>query len=324
MILINSIIEKDLINSFGIECNKITPVTGGWLNKKWKVSSEKGELLVKQYSNKRFSKEKLKSIEQALKRQVLLNDNGIPSPYIWQCEGHIIQYLDNEIAYMVMEFCQGAIEKPNTISIKQMKSLGSVCGAMHNQFSEIPVESVKGFPIDGRNIINTLWENYNKCLEVYPVEHLDEYRKCVIAQKSIIEELTDEFFERLPKGVAHEDFTPDNMLFHEECLSAIIDFDRNQYSFIWHDIGRILLSLTLVDNQLRVDRIKVFIEGYSQYHRFDLKDVIDALRITWCIEIPWWIRPNYSDKTSNKVERFRYEMMWLTEHWFELDSLLSM
>lgn len=55
-------IIADLKGSYGIICNQITPVTGGLLNLKWKVSTEKGEFLVKQYSTKRFRREQIERI----------------------------------------------------------------------------------------------------------------------------------------------------------------------------------------------------------------------------------------------------------------------
>ncbi|MGH4121624.1 MAG: hypothetical protein ACREV6_01605 [Clostridium sp.] len=61
-------IIADLKESYGININQITPVTGGLLNHKWKVSTEKGELLVKQYSTKRFRRESIELIESSLQR----------------------------------------------------------------------------------------------------------------------------------------------------------------------------------------------------------------------------------------------------------------
>lgn len=97
-------IIADLKDSYRLTCNQITPVTGGWLNHKQKVSTDKCELLVKQFSNKRFSRDKLKLVESALQRQIILEKNGVPCPSIWQCGGHAICLLDSEIAYMVMDF----------------------------------------------------------------------------------------------------------------------------------------------------------------------------------------------------------------------------
>jgi homoserine kinase type II len=113
-------IIADLKNSYGLICNRITPVTGGLLNLKWKVSTEKGELLVKQYSTKRFRREQIERIESALQRQVILEKNGVPCPFIWQYRDRVIRWLDDKTAYMVMDFRSGKTEKANTITITQM------------------------------------------------------------------------------------------------------------------------------------------------------------------------------------------------------------
>jgi homoserine kinase type II len=318
----NSIIA-DLKDSYGITCNQITPVTGGWLNQKWKVSTDNCELLIKQFSNERCSVDKLRLIESALQRQIILEKRGVPCPLIRQCEGHAIRFFDNDTAYMVMDFCPGKIESPNTITIMQMLSLGSACGLMHKAFSGLPALSVEGFPINNRQIIDSLWANYHarmqECSSSTPVE----YRKAVLAQEPILKQLTIEFFDKLPKGIAHEDFAADNILFDVDRVSAIIDFDRNHYSYIWHDIGRASLSFALNDNGMDNEKVYAFLEGYSQHFALTLPNIADALRLSWCIEIPWWIQPEFFRGNRDKVVRFKDEMLWLTEHWFELDSLLS-
>ncbi len=114
------------------------------------------------------------------------------------------------------------------------------------------------------------------------------------------------------------------MLFHADCVSAIIDFDRNHYSYIWHDIGRAILSFALEDDKISIEKINAFIKGYSQHLKLTLFDVADSLRLSWCIEIPWWIQPSYIKIASEKVSRFKNEMLWLTENWFKINSLLSL
>jgi len=71
-------IIADLIESYGITFNQIISVTGGLLNQKWRISTEKGELLVKQYSTKRFRRrESIELIESSLQRQIILEKNGV-------------------------------------------------------------------------------------------------------------------------------------------------------------------------------------------------------------------------------------------------------
>lgn len=312
----------DLKESYGITVNQITPVTGGFLNLKWRVSTDKGELLVKQYSPMRFQREQIERIEAALQRQMILQKYGVPCPFLWQYEGRVIRWLDDKTAYMVMDFHPGKTENPHTITMKQMHNLGSTCAVMHSAFAELSVHSSNSLPVSGGYTVDLLWEKFNsqrmKCTPEAPVE----YQEVVLAQEVILKQLHTGFFDRLPKGFAHEDFQPGNILFEEAGVSAVIDFDRNCYSYIWHDIGRAILSFALEGNRMNVEKVYAFLEGYSQHSALTLSNIADALRLSWCIEIPWWIKPEFFGECSEIPKRFKHEMCWLTEHWFELDAII--
>lgn len=316
-------IISDLKESYGITFNQITPVTGGWSNQKWKVSTEKGELLVKQYCTKRFRREQIERIESALQRQIILEKNGVACPFLWQCGDRVIRWLDDKTAYMVMDFRSGKTENPDTITVTQMYSLGSTCAVMHRAFSELPTHSVKSLPGFGGYTLDLLWENFNfRMMKCSPEAHV-EYRKALLALEPILKQLNTEFFDKFPKGFAHEDFQPGNILFDVDCVSAVIDFDRNCFSYVWHDIGRAILSFALEDNIMNVEKVCAFLEGYSQHSALTLSNIADALRLSWCIEVPWWIQPEFFGECDEIPKRFKDEMLWLTEHWFEIDSLLS-
>ncbi len=316
-----SLIE-DLEHYYGVTCSSITPVMGGYLNKKWKVSTGQGDLLVKQFSPQRFGREKLKLIEEALQRQIFLYQNGGPCPAVRQCHDRAIRRPDPETAYVVMDFDPGKSETPGTVTAAQMSSLGKACGFMHKTLSQLPTSSVKGYPLPtGQQQIQSLWENYYLRMKEARFNSSLEFRKAVLSQKIILKQLKCEFFDRLPQGIAHEDFSPDNILFEGDRVS-IIDFDRSSYSYLYHDMGRAILSLALEDQTLNPDKTNAFLKGYCQRFEVDFPDVADVLRLTWCLEIPWWIRPEFfEENTSPKIKRFRREMQWLTEHWFELEEL---
>ncbi len=317
------IIITDLKNSYGVICNQITPVTGGLLNLKWKVSTEKGELLVKQYSTKRFRREQIERIESALQRQIILEKNGAPCPFLWQYGDRVIRWLDDKTAYMVMDFRSGKTENSNTITIAQMRSLGSACAVMHKAFSQLLEPSVKSLPVFGGYTTDLLWENFNSRITKCSPDDHDEYRKALLALEPILKQLSTEFFEKFPKGFAHEDFHAGNILFNVDCVSVVVDFDRNCFSYIWHDIGRAILSFALEGNIMNVEKVCAFLEGYSQHLKLTLPNIADALRLSWCIEIPWWIQPECFRECDEIPKRFKEEMLWLTEYWFEIDSLLS-
>ena len=310
----------DLQESYGVVCRLITPVAGGWLNRKWRVDTGAGEALVKQFSNERYSREKLRRVEAALQRQIQVASRGVACPRIWRCGGRAIRLLDDETAYMVMEFRPGRIESPETVTNRQLFRLGDACGLLHKAFAQLPVQSVEGYPINSQKEYDGLWANF---LARRDGGGPAAYRRAVLAQEPILRRLTPSFFDRLPKGIAHEDFTPDNMLFDGDAVSALLDFDRNRYSFVWHDVGRAILSFALLDDRLDVEKLRAFQAGYSRHAVLTPQNAVDALRLTWCIETPWWIQPEFFRENSNKVTRFREEMLWLTEHWFALDSMLG-
>lgn len=63
---------------------------------------------------------------------------------------------------------------------------------------------------------------------------------------------------------------------------------------------RATLSLALKDDRLNVDMIHAFVEGYSQHWVLALSDMADALRLSWCIEVPWWIQPEFLHEKRQK------------------------
>ena len=315
-------IRADLADSYGLDCRRVTPVSGGWLNKKWRVAGSKGAFLVKQFSRERFSPRQIEQIDAALQRQILLEREEIPCPHILPYKGRPIRFLDDGTAYMVMTFCSGEHRDRKSVTVEQMHSLGECCGILHNAFARLPVQGVKGFPLHGSRLLDGLWENFHACSGGLTASSSPDYKAAVLAQETILQTLTPSFFDSLPRGIAHEDFTPDNMLFKPAGVAAILDFDRNQYSYVWHDVGRALLSFTFRDNRLDKEKATAFLSGYAKYRKFAPPDAADALRITWCIETPWWIQPVCFSNSTPKTNRFRQEILWLTEHWSRLEEFL--
>ncbi len=313
-------IKKDLEKSYGIICEEMIPTVGGWLNQKWRVKSGENFYLVKEFSLKRYDSRKLLELEAALQRQMIIEKEGVLCPHIFPYRGNVLRTLEDQTVYMVMSFCTGNVKNSETITKQQIRSLGAVCGQMHKELARLPVDGVKGYPIKGEQVLESLWKHYKDGMKKLAAEegHLPEgYQEAVIGQEAILKKLTADFFDRLPKGIGHEDFAWDNILFHNDRVTAIVDFDRNQYGFMRHDIGRALMSFAWKDGMLDIGKIQAFMEGYSEYEPLTAEDIKDALKITWCIETPWWIHPALFKGAAEKVVRFRDEVLWLTEHWPE-------
>lgn len=311
-------IRNDLRTVFGLTVREETPVDGGWLNRKWKIRTEDGLYLVKQFSRERFRPHALAQIEDALVRQMTVREAGVPCPAIRTADGRPMRFLEDGTVYMVMTFCPGHMETPETVTAEAMRSLGETCGRMHRAFGGIPVENVKGYPIDGERLLAELAENCRARSDEAQSGTSAAYRAAAEAMKPVLDTLSAGFFGRLAKGIAHEDFSPDNMLFDGGRVSAVLDFDRNCYSFLLHDVGRALMSLAWNNGTLDLRKVRAFADGYAVHMPWSEHDLADALRITWCIESVWWIQAQFFGGCSPKVARFRDEILWLTEHWNEL------
>ncbi|MCI8441138.1 MAG: phosphotransferase [Provencibacterium sp.] len=315
-------ILEDLWMSYGLFCLDFSPVAGGWLHEKWRMHTAEGDFLVKSFSRRRYKRERWGDIEAALQRQAVLQKEGIPCPAVLLRNGRALRFLKDGTIYMVMSFLPGKSETPETVSREQMRSLGSACGRMHRLFSQMPVSDAYGYPVQPERVLQGLHAHLRACLQETG-ELPAGYRQAVLLQQPVLEKLPAGFLERQPMGIAHEDFSGDNLLFVKGELSAILDFDRSCYSFVRHDIGRVLLSLALCGS--RLDRVKAqaFREGYCEYLPLSCADMADALRLTWCLEMPWWINRGSFEEPSGKVARFREEIIWLSRHWEELTGLLQ-
>ena len=137
---------------------------------------------------------------------------------------------------------------------------------------------------------------------------------------ALLERVNLAFADSLPQGFSHEDFAPDNLLFSPESLAAVLDFDRNQWGYLAHDLGRALLSFAWTGQGLDQAKAAALLEGYRQAGGAAPAPA-DALRLTWCLEVPWWIQPEFFLAPSPKTLRFRQEIQWVTAQWDQLDIL---
>lgn len=307
----NELIHRDIEAAFGVRIDGIAPVSGGWLNEKWRVQTDAGEILVKRYSHERYNRRKLEKIEQALQRQIRVHEAGVPCPRIWQAGEEIIRRPSEEIDYMVMEFLPGISVGPETVTLPQMEALGQACARMHEAFRRLPTEGVEGWPLNRKNMTETLIGYVNGRAADCPHDAPQAYREAISLAKGWAAKADFSLMERMEASIAHEDFTPDNMLFSENGFSSILDFDRNRYSFPLHDVGRILLSLALHDGRVDGDRVRAFRRGYGILKD---DDIYDAFMLTALIEIPWWIQPECFRESSRKVCRFVSEMLFLIKN----------
>ena len=221
------------------------------MNRLWKASCGDKELLIKEFSRKRFEKKQLKEIDQALKRQLAVKKLGIPCPYLYTWKGHVIRFLADGTAYMVMDFCCGKKEDSKTVILSQLESLGEICALMHKEFSTLSVKGVNGFPIERGKLLSSLRENDTAHKQCFAhTTHLNIKRHC------------------WPKG----------QYWNISQINFSFGFQRASVMRTLH------LTISCFMNTLDIEKIRALPSGYSRRLPFTLSNAINALRVTWRME----------------------------------------
>lgn len=312
-------ILSDLTISFGIEPTAVTGVPGGYLNEKWRIDSDDASYLLKRFSPVRYAPARLDSIEQALQRQKLLYERGISCPRVFACDGTVLRRVSTEqgepFVYMLMSFEDGITATPDTVTAAQMVSLGEQCARMHTALSACNAAEDARYPLHSADAVRRLTDHRARLAE-FPDYHLPP------GTDAILPSLDEAFFDAQAKQLCHEDFSADNLLFAGD-RAVILDFDRGQYSFPLHDVGRAILSLAFDGDALRIPLVRAFADGYRRHRILTAKDLVNALRLTFACEFPWWMHPDCEKSASKKILRFLSEMHFLIHIWDNLPQILK-
>lgn len=307
----------DIGRKFALNVTDAVPVSGGYLNEKRKITTDRGCYLVKQFSEARYARAGHPRLEAALRREMTVHDAGVPSPRILLSGDRIIQYTDKGTAYMVMSFCEGECRTWETVTVSEMRSLGVACGQMHRILATLPCAGVHRYPLYGKDVYDALITHVQK------LKCLSEYDALMPHLAKRIGEFSPAALEALPRQICHEDFAADNLLFANGTLSAILDFDRGQYGFPLHDVGRALMSFAFDETALRPVYLRAFRDGYAVHRTLCAEELLWALRLVFVLEVPWWLGAGYETAASPKVRRFAREIHYLTKNGGALAAIID-
>ncbi|MDR7071363.1 phosphotransferase [Fictibacillus barbaricus] len=300
---------------FRFKILRSVPIKRGWLNQKWKIETNQGTFLLKQYNPERFKKYDLQTIQIALETQNRAFQNGIRCPELLEHEGNLLHTSGKGELFTVMCFMEGDLIKPGEATYQQMESLGEVVGKLHKLFNEgyMPARSETLFKIPPVSERLQHWHStLDKCM--------DDQRPLFLLQKEATAKLKDSDFEYLTPGWCHRDLWVDNLLFSSESVSAILDFDRMNYDFIETDIGRLIISACLQKDKLNVEGVHAFIRGYCNTNELSIERLCRSLKVVWYMESTWWISLTFHEGEPPK--RFANEMIWLAKNMERIDSIL--
>ncbi|MNO17199.1 homoserine kinase [compost metagenome] len=322
--LSEEMIRDDLIKTvhrlFDLKVIESTPIKRGWLNLKWKVTTESGEFLLKQYNKKRYKLYNPEELMLAFSQQVRLFDQGLACPNLRSHHESFMLESDHGEHFTVMEYCQGKMISPGKINEHQIYDLGRATGKMHRLLNDGTLHihnSPQFIPPSREERLahwNSVWEQAKEAGKTQLLADIETQRRAT-------EDINLEILELLELGWAHRDLWVDNLLFDDHRLTAILDFDRLKYDYPQLDVARAVISCAL-DDHLDLSLASAFIEGYSEERTVIEGYLTHSLKLLWYMESPWWINANM-DQHSVPPARFAKEMLWLAENHKNMSALLG-
>ncbi|MEK5068168.1 phosphotransferase [Sporosarcina sp. FSL K6-1508] len=325
LVLSEEIVLNDLINTckrfFGFNVLEATPIKRGWLNLKWRITTDSGVFLIKQYNKERYKKYNRDELLFAFSQQMRLHKGGLPCPKLYSYEDQFLLESDKGELFMLMEYCDGTVIPPGKINVHQMYDLGRVTGNMHDLLNDRTprLKRRSEFIPPSREERLAHWKSAWNHANITDKSHL---LPILETQYKVTETINLEAFNLNETGWAHRDLWVDNLLFKEKTVSAVLDFDRMKYDYPKLDVARAVISGALYENNFEVSHVQAFIEGYSEKCLVEKGFIISSLKMLWFMESTWWIDSNM-DQHSGPPERFAEEMRWIAENQKELESMLG-
>lgn len=315
-------IKETVESLFNLKLRNEVTLQLGLLNLKWKVESEDGEYVIKQFSKERYERFDLEKVaieqEIALREQLRQYHKGTPCPRILTYNDNVIHKTRNEERFTIMTYLPGENLLPGTLNEAQMFSFGQRTGQMHNIFNDGTKEKgVTKFIPPATNHRLEYWESLKEKNNDNPV-----LIKIIERQILATKEFNPEKLKEYESGWAHRDLWIDNVLFNDNQLSAILDFDRVAYDYLELDIARAIMSGALKGNVFNENAAKSFLNGYRTRRNFERGAFVRSLKLLWYLESTWWISPEIDINRYQEIQ-FYNEMVWLGEHFPNLIKLFG-
>ncbi|OGY40936.1 MAG: hypothetical protein A2Y82_03685 [Candidatus Buchananbacteria bacterium RBG_13_36_9] len=244
-------------------------------------------------------------IEGELDLMDKLKANNFPIiDYLESKTGERVVSLENHNGYL-RKYLDGAFVQGNP-NETQLSAVGKILGQYH--------KIVANYKIEKRNNLNFGLDKTKKFFEEHKEEILksnfEEAEKFIDVFAKEIQEFN--FSEDLPRGMLHEDLGKRHVIWQNEKIVAIIDFDRSYFGPLILDLGQALRGWCFKDNwqSWSEEDARIFLAGYESERKLsDLEKEYLVSAIKFAIlerALSFCLKYIYSGKPDNEDEKFAW------------------
>ena len=231
-------------------------ISEGVENTNYKLKTEKGSFILTIYED-RVEK---KDIPFFLEYMFYLSSNGIKCPLPLRNNNKLFSEIIDKPA-SILTFLDGA----STLSVteKQAYQLGLILGKIHNISTSLEInrKNPMGLEIFPQLIKNSkaTAENFSKDLSKNIYEEYDRIKS--------------NWPKDLPSGIIHADLFPDNILFHEDQISGVIDFSFSCNDFLSYDLSICINAWCFKDGEFDILLSRNLLNGYQKERKLSNAEI---------------------------------------------------
>jgi Ser/Thr protein kinase RdoA (MazF antagonist) len=203
------------------EVEELSPLYGGTANKNFLVKCKSGMYVLRR-KNPKYSMPEWVCFEADFLRH--LHSEGLPVPVpVKAADGSLWISCENDI-YELFTFLEGL---PFSGSISQIRSAGRLLGLYHNAAGKYDTKGKKQLErYDNPVRITAFLEQYISENRANILScQLETLNRMLAHANSILGKMPDTVYSELQQTVIHGDYHPANLLYRDDCISGLFDFD---------------------------------------------------------------------------------------------------
>ncbi|MCG5215478.1 phosphotransferase [Streptosporangium soli] len=313
-----------ILEAFGLgNVHEMRYLTEGLMNRNWKVITEHGTFVLK-----RIIDVPLPLARRNLSVLTALANDGVPAcPPVTTTSGEPVVKVE-ERGYCLCPWVEGDHPRGYDLTLAQVGILGAMLGRIHRSLNR-PQTDLPDKPASVRapvpNPITAL-EEADRFMKT--VSSLDaptafdaqvtnylERREVLLEKYSHLQPKGDE--PRGPFGWTHGDFQHLNVIWREEAIAGVVDWDRIRVRPFGEEVAR---SATLLfgsdEGDLDLDRVSAFVNGYRSVIPLSREDLEDAVhRLWWKRMCDYWQLEFHYDRGDHSCDHLFLSSSRCLEWW---------
>ena len=291
-----------IINKYKLgKVRRIKKFKQGWVNNNFHILTEKGEYVM-QISGKKLSKNKKQKLQLQFEVLSYLKEKEFPYDFPLPIRNKKGEYLVryNKKPCWIYPYISGKII--NKLAPSQIKEVGKALGQYHIL--------MKNFKTNYKYVFEK-YKYFNK--QFQKLTKIIKNRKIdILVKKSypFIYSMHNKIKERKYKInvlPCHSDFNKSNLLFNNNKLTGIIDFDNITLAPRASDVALGIRRLGFISRKIKNNQIQLFLEGYESVWSLTKKEkeILIPLMIRDCCDIFCWFYTGFTKYPSKKLRALK-------------------